>query len=166
MTFLGDLVRRGNARRIYTSVVVGGCFTSLALLDSGSEVSLISSSTFAIMARTMLSLGKPLQVEPCNISITSYTQDKSPIVKRAWVTLAFQEVTLVHPLYICNLDTEPMLIGQDLLDRVAPLIDCHQGRIWAQVKVPRPLDRGNDWPEGGGIRGRSREAGADTQRKR
>lgn len=94
----------------------------------------------------MLSLGKPLQIEACNVSITSYTQDKSPITKRAWIDITFQEMTLVHPIYICVIDTEPLLIGQDLLDRLAPLIDCHHGHMWAQVATPKPLGPGGNPP--------------------
>ncbi|KAL7371612.1 hypothetical protein ABVT39_002033 [Epinephelus coioides] len=81
------------------------------------------------------------EIEACNVSITSYTQDSSPITRRAWVDLTFQEMTLVHPLHICTIDTEPLLIGQDLLDRLAPLIDCHRGHIWAQVDTPKPLSQ-------------------------
>ena len=81
----------------------------------------------------MLTLGKPLQIETCNVSITIYIQDWSNITRHAWVDLAFQEMTLVHPLHICILDTEPLLIGQDLLERLAPLIDCHRGHICAVV---------------------------------
>ncbi|KAL7387524.1 hypothetical protein ABVT39_024884, partial [Epinephelus coioides] len=80
-------------------------------------------------------------VEACNVSITSCTQDSSPITRRAWVDLTFQEMTLVHPLHICTIDTEPLLIGQDLLDRLTPLIDCHCGHIWAQVDTPKPLSQ-------------------------
>ncbi|KAL7394959.1 hypothetical protein ABVT39_007745 [Epinephelus coioides] len=89
--------------------------------------------------RAMLSLGKPLQMETCNVSITNYTQDTSPITRRAWVDITFKEMTLVHPIYVCVLDTDPLLIGQDLLDRLAPLIDCHRGHIWAQVDTPKPV---------------------------
>ena len=97
-------------------------------------------NTFSQIETTMLSLGKPLQIETCYINITSYTQDQSPITKRAWIDISFQEMSLAHPIYICSIDTEPLLIGQDLLDRLAPLIDCHQGRIWAQVDNPKPLE--------------------------
>ncbi len=48
-------------------------------------------------------------------------------------------MSLVHPIYVTTIDTEPLLIGQDLLDRLAPLIDCHRGRIWAQVNIPTPI---------------------------
>ncbi|KAM3612667.1 uncharacterized protein V6R79_012474 [Siganus canaliculatus] len=139
LRFLGELVRKGNARRIYTSVELGGCISSLALLDSGSDISLMCQETFTSLVRAMLALGKPLQSEPCNVSITSYTQDQSHISIRAWVEVSFKEMALVHPIYVSTLDTEPLLIGQDLLERVAPLIDCYQGSLWAQVGTPSPL---------------------------
>ena len=102
MSFLGDLVWKGNARRIYTKVVIGGRTSALAVLDSGSKIRLVNSHAFAEVARLMLILGKPLQIEPCYVSITSYTQDRSPLTRRAWVDLTFQEMTLIPPLHICH----------------------------------------------------------------
>lgn len=75
---------------------------------------------FKEVAGTPLSLGKPLQIEACNIHITSYTEDESLITKRPWVHIIFHEMTLVLFIHICISDTE--LIGQDLLDQLAPQI--------------------------------------------
>ncbi|MED6250149.1 hypothetical protein ATANTOWER_025450, partial [Ataeniobius toweri] len=97
------------------------------------------STLFEEVSRAMLALGKPFQIEGCDVSITSYTQDRSYITSRVWLDVSFQDMTLVHPIYICTLDTEPLLVGQDLLGRLAPLIDCHQGQLWAQVEVPKSL---------------------------
>ncbi|MED6284617.1 hypothetical protein CHARACLAT_020874 [Characodon lateralis] len=52
-------------------------------------------------------------------------------------------MTLVYPIYVCTLNTEPFLGGQDLLDRLAPLIDCHQDQLWVQVEVPKPPGASN-----------------------
>ena len=57
-------------------------------------------------------------------------------------------MTLVHPIYICIIDTELLLIGQDLLGRLAPLID--RGLIWAQVDTPKPLGSGSHPPASDG----------------
>ncbi|KAM9849263.1 cadherin-2-like [Aulostomus maculatus] len=87
-------------------------------------------------------LGKTLKIQPCDVNITSYTQDSSRITQRVWINIAFQAMNLVHPIYVCMSDTEPLLIGQDLLDRLTPLIDYRQGFIWAQVlsgEAGRPL---------------------------
>ncbi|MEQ2297836.1 hypothetical protein AMECASPLE_038776 [Ameca splendens] len=48
-------------------------------------------------------------------------------------------MALVHPIYMCTLNTELFLGGQDLLDRLAPLIDCHQDQLWVQAEVQTPL---------------------------
>ncbi|MEQ2286288.1 hypothetical protein AMECASPLE_000932 [Ameca splendens] len=97
------------------------------------------STLFEGVSRAMLALGKPFQIEGCDVSITSYTQDRSYITSRVWLDVSFQDMTLVHPIYICTLDTEPLLVGQDLLGRLAPLIDCHQDQLWVQAEVQNPL---------------------------
>lgn len=139
LSFLSDLVqKRAKADTSTSKWWQGGVST----LDSGSEISLMNSDTLVKVARAMPDLGKPLQIETCNLSITSYTQDRSPITRRAWLDLTFQEMTLVHPIYICIIDTEALLIIQHLLDQLAPLIDCHRGHIWAQVNKSRLLGDG------------------------
>ncbi|KAF5890129.1 olfactory receptor 51B2-like protein [Clarias magur] len=45
---------------------------------------------------------------------------------------------LVHPVYISPLNTYPVLIGKDLLNRLVPLIDFKQLKIWTQVHEPLP----------------------------
>ncbi|MEQ2235171.1 hypothetical protein ILYODFUR_038922 [Ilyodon furcidens] len=48
-------------------------------------------------------------------------------------------MTLVVPIYMCTLNAELFLGGQDLLGRLAPLIDCHQEQLWVQAEVQNPL---------------------------
>ncbi|KAF5899793.1 olfactory receptor 51B2-like protein, partial [Clarias magur] len=45
---------------------------------------------------------------------------------------------LVHPVYISPLNTYPLLIGKDLLNRLVSLIDFKQLKIWTQVHEPLP----------------------------
>ncbi|KAJ8346749.1 hypothetical protein SKAU_G00281500 [Synaphobranchus kaupii] len=85
-----------------------------------------------------------LQVDACNLHITSYTQVQAPITQRAWLEVAFQEMKILHPVYISRFDTESLLIGQDLLDRLTPLIDCHHGQLWAQVVAPKSIKMETD----------------------
>ncbi|KAJ8346709.1 hypothetical protein SKAU_G00281100 [Synaphobranchus kaupii] len=85
-----------------------------------------------------------LRVDACNLHITSYTQDQAPITQRAWLEVAFQEMKILHPVYISRFDTESFLIGQDLLDRLTPLIDCHCGQLWAQVVAPKSIEMETD----------------------
>lgn len=57
-----------------------------------------------------------------------------------WAELTFGEMKIVHPLYVVGFDTEQLLIGQDLLNRLTPLIDYHSCQLWAQVRIPRPIE--------------------------
>ncbi|KAL2076478.1 hypothetical protein ACEWY4_027942 [Coilia grayii] len=140
MQFLGDLVRQGNAKRIYTPVVVENSVTLQALLDTGSEITLMCSKIFATISQARLSQGDPIATKPCEINLVSFTQNKAPITKLAWLELTFQGMSITHPTYICSVGTESLLIGQDLLDRLAPLIDCRRGQLWAQITAPQPVD--------------------------
>ncbi|MEQ2306292.1 hypothetical protein AMECASPLE_006501 [Ameca splendens] len=94
---------------------------------------------FEEVSRAMLSFNEPFQADACDVSITSRTQNRSCI--NSWVELdiTLRDMTLVHPIYMCTLNKELFLGGQDLLDRLAPLIDCHQDQLWIQVEVPNPL---------------------------
>ncbi len=104
LTFLGDLVHKGNALCIYTSVVLGGCVSTLALLDSAKVLEHINLISEPEVAKAMLSLGKPLQVETCNIDII--TSINHPSRNALGLTLPSRKY-----IYICILDTEPLLIG-------------------------------------------------------
>ncbi|MED6250353.1 hypothetical protein ATANTOWER_030522 [Ataeniobius toweri] len=91
----------------------------------------------------MLSLIKPFQAEACDVSITSHTQDRSCITSRVELDITLKDMTLVHPIYMCTLNTEPLLSCQDLRDRLAPIIDCHQDQLWVQAEVQKPLGASN-----------------------
>ncbi|KAJ8375526.1 hypothetical protein SKAU_G00061060 [Synaphobranchus kaupii] len=144
LRFLGDLVQKDKAKRIYTTVLIENCLYLNALLDTGSEISLMCSNTFAEVTKRALSIGRRLRVDACNLHITSYTQDQAPITQRAWLEVAFQEMKILHPVYISRFDTESFLIGQDLLDRLTPLIDCRRGQLWAQVVAPKSMEMETD----------------------
>ncbi len=45
---------------------------------------------------------------------------------------------LVHPVYVSTLNTYPLLVGKDLLNRFEPLIDFKHLKIWTQVREPLP----------------------------
>ncbi|KAJ8346491.1 hypothetical protein SKAU_G00278920 [Synaphobranchus kaupii] len=144
LRFLSDLVQKDKAKRIYTTVLIENCLYLNALLDTGSEISLMCSNTFTEVTKRALSISRRLRVDACNLHITSYTQDQAPITQRAWLEVAFQEMKILHPVYISRFDTESLLIGQDLLDRLTTLIDCHRGQLWAQVVAPKSIKMETD----------------------
>ncbi|MEQ2294002.1 hypothetical protein AMECASPLE_039354, partial [Ameca splendens] len=77
--------------------------------------------------------------EACDVSIISPTQDRSCITSWVELDITLRDMTLVHPIYMCTLNKKLFLGGQDPLDRLAPLIDCHQDQLWVQAEVQKPL---------------------------
>uniref|UniRef100_A0AAV2MLK3 Uncharacterized protein n=1 Tax=Knipowitschia caucasica TaxID=637954 RepID=A0AAV2MLK3_KNICA len=59
----------------------------------------------------------------------------------ALMQLTVGPMTLVHPVYISPFNSIPLLLGQDLLNRLKPLIDFQRLKIWAQVRKPLPIPR-------------------------
>ncbi|ROL52849.1 hypothetical protein DPX16_8412 [Anabarilius grahami] len=78
------------------------------------------------------------RVEDCKINIKSYTQDQAPVKCRVWAEFTFGDIKVVHPIYIVDLEKE-QLIGQDLLNRLATLMDNHKCQLWTQVRTPQPI---------------------------
>lgn len=107
------------------------------MLDTGSEISLIAKST---LAKVTQASRKAVRTERCKLQLVSFTQTRAPLSEVVWLDLTFQQMTLCHPVYVSPVETEPLLLGQDLLDRLEPLIDCQRGQLWAQLTVPKPLD--------------------------
>ena len=50
--------------------------------------------------------------------------------------LDFQDVSLVHAVYVTSLESEPLLLGADLMDRLLPLMNWKTNHVWSQVTVP------------------------------
>ncbi|MEQ2231052.1 hypothetical protein ILYODFUR_035405 [Ilyodon furcidens] len=125
--------------RLYCLIIIGGRFQRSSHSKKGSEISQMFSALFEEVSRAMLSLNEPFQAEACDVNITSRTQDRSCITSWVELDITLEDMTVVHPIYMCTLNKELFLGGQDLVDRLAPLIVCHQDQLWIQVEVPNPL---------------------------
>ncbi|KAG1941678.1 retrotransposable element [Pimephales promelas] len=68
----------------------------------------------------------------------SYSQTNIRLEQIAPIHLTIGPMSLIHPVYISPMDTYPLLVGKDLLDRFEPLMDFKQLKIWAQVREPLP----------------------------
>ncbi len=55
------------------------------------------------------------------------------------IHLTVGPMDLVHPVYVSTLNTYPLLIGKDLLNRFEPLIDFKHLKMRTQVHEPLPL---------------------------
>ena len=52
---------------------------------------------------------------------------------RLMLKLHFQDVSLVHPVYVTSLETEHLLLEADLMDYLVPLMDLKRNQLWLQL---------------------------------
>ncbi|MEQ2292245.1 hypothetical protein AMECASPLE_021097 [Ameca splendens] len=127
--FLSKLNQNEHTGYLYYLTSIGGHVKLSFHFKTGSDINLMGSDLFEEVNRAMLSLIKLFQAEACDVSITSWVE----------MDITLKDMTLVHPFYMCTLNTELFLGGQDLLDRLAPLSDCHQDQLCVQAEVQKPL---------------------------
>ncbi len=74
-----------------------------------------------------------LKLQRCELNLKSIQ-----LKHVAPIHLTAGPMDLVHPVYVSTLNTYPLLIGKDLLNRFEPLIDFKHLKIWPQVCEPLP----------------------------
>ena len=84
-------------------------------------ISLISQTLFDDLKRALKPTKRCLKVEQCDTTLRGIAQTTTPLTLRVMLKLHFQDVS-VHPVYVTSLETVPLLLGADLMDRLLPLM--------------------------------------------
>ncbi len=79
-----------------------------------------------------------LKLQRCELNFQAYSHMGLQLKHVAPIHLTVGPMDLVHPVYVSTLNTHPLLIGKDLLNRFEPLIDFKHLKIWTQVREPLP----------------------------
>ncbi|RXN04870.1 hypothetical protein ROHU_012876 [Labeo rohita] len=135
---LGNLIERGVAKKLYLVITLEKEVRLEALVDTGADLTLMSSQLFNRLQTEAKRQNRTLKYQQCVLNVQSYSQNEVQLEQVAPIHLTIGPMSLVHPVYIAPVDTYPLLIGKDLLDRFEPLLDFKQLKIWAQVREPLP----------------------------
>ncbi|RXN14959.1 NYNRIN-like protein [Labeo rohita] len=135
---LGNLIERGVAKKLYLVITLEKEVRLEALVDTGADLTLMSSQLFDRLQTEAKRQNRTLKYQQCVLNVQSYSQNEVQLEQVAPIHLTIGPMSLVHPVYIAPVDTYPLLIGKDLLDRFEPLLDFKQLKIWAQVREPLP----------------------------
>ena len=84
-----------------------------------------------------------LKLQRCELNFHAYTHTGLQLKHVAPIHLTVGPMNLIHPVYVSPLNTYPLLIGKDLLNRFEPLIDFKHLKIWTQVRKPLPFQSVN-----------------------
>ncbi|KAK9968716.1 hypothetical protein ABG768_003025 [Culter alburnus] len=95
-----------------------------------------------VQSRTKRSNGT-FKLQRCELNLQAYSHTGLQLKHVAPIHLTVGPMNLVHPVYVSPLNTYPLLIGKDLLNRFEPLIDFKHLKIWTQVREPLPLQSVN-----------------------
>ncbi len=79
-----------------------------------------------------------LKLQRCELNVQAYSHTGLQLKHVAPIHLTVGPMDFVHPVYVSTLNTYPLLIGKDLLNRFEPLIDFKHLKIWTQVREPLP----------------------------
>uniref|UniRef100_A0AAV2LQB8 Uncharacterized protein n=1 Tax=Knipowitschia caucasica TaxID=637954 RepID=A0AAV2LQB8_KNICA len=139
--FIGDLQQKGTYGKLYLPVTLEDQWEHEALVDTAADISLIGDDLFGKLQSLAREAHKDLKTQPCDLEIRPYSQVNTTIRKMALMRLTVGPMTLVHPVYISPFNAHPLLLGQDLLNRLKPIIDFQRLKIWAQVREPLPIPR-------------------------
>ncbi len=118
---LGNLIERGVAKKLYLAITLENEVRLDALVDTGADLTLISSQLFDRLQIGAKRQNRTLKYQRCVLNVQSYSQNEVQLEQVAPIHLTIGPMSLVHPVYISPLDTYPLLIGKDLLDRFEPV---------------------------------------------
>lgn len=127
------------ARKPYLALTLEKEVKLEALIDTGSDLTVISAQLFEKLRLETKRQNRTLESHTCELNVQSYNQDDIWFDQVASIHLTIGPTSLTHPVYISQMNTYSLLIGKDLLDRFEPLLDFKQLKVWAQVQEPLPL---------------------------
>ncbi len=135
---LGDLVEKGIARKFYFSVIIKQHLRIEALLDTRAVITLMSTEFLKEVQEGMKRTNGTLKLQRCELNLQAYSHTGLQLKHVAPIHLTVGPMNLVHTVYVSTLNTYPLLIGKDLLNRFEPLIDFKHLKIWTLVREPLP----------------------------
>ncbi len=135
---LGDLIKKGIARKFYLSIIIERHIRIEALLDTGADITLMSTELLEEVQEKTKRTNRTLKFQRCELNLQAYSHTGLQLKHVAPIHLTVGPMDLVHPVYVSTLNTYPLLIGKDLLNRFEPLIDYKHLNIWTQVHEPLP----------------------------
>lgn len=125
LQFLGHLIEKGVAKKFYLSLVLEDVLTQEALLITGADITIMPADQFESLCLAMNHANIELKFQSCSPEIKPYSEGESTLSLLALIQVTIGSMTLVHPVYISGIDSTPLLIEKDFLDRLLPLL-CFQ----------------------------------------
>ena len=133
---LCNLNEKGPARKLYMPTIIENVLKQEAILDTAADISVMSFTVFDQLQKALSHSKRHVKCHSCTFEIQPYADTQVVLTKMAFIRLTIGPMTVVHPFFVSPLDSVPLLIGKDLLNRFNPIIDFETPAIWTQVQKP------------------------------
>uniref|UniRef100_A0A8C6M6L4 ribonuclease H n=1 Tax=Nothobranchius furzeri TaxID=105023 RepID=A0A8C6M6L4_NOTFU len=131
------VVRKGSSRpAVEVTVHQGHC--CVALLDTGSDIKLMSGGFYDSMCEKKGEGLSPPKLIPGSMIFTDFSGAPATASSKTEGNISIGAMSLKHPVYIDENMTIPMLIGLDCLQGLNSKISYKSGQLFARVRKPKP----------------------------
>ncbi|KAI5086431.1 hypothetical protein C0J45_24007 [Silurus meridionalis] len=114
---LGNLLERGMGKKLYLAITVENELRLEALVDTGADLTLMSTQLFYRLQVEAKRQNRTLKTQKCALNVQSYSQNEVKLEQIAPIHLTIGPMSVLDSVYISPMDTYPLLIRKDLLDR-------------------------------------------------
>lgn len=136
---LCDLTKKGASHKLYLSVTLEQLLTHDAVVDTGADTTIMSNTLFEKLRDKVSRAYRHLDFTPCEMYVQPYAAVKTMLTAMTCICFDIGPLTLIHPVYVSPLESISLLVGQDLLTRLQPLIDLKNLKVWTQLREAVPL---------------------------
>uniref|UniRef100_A0A1A8A999 Aspartyl protease n=1 Tax=Nothobranchius furzeri TaxID=105023 RepID=A0A1A8A999_NOTFU len=137
---LGNIVRRGHSGKPHVLVTVAGVRDCEALVDTGSTTTVMSRSAWEQVRRAAESRGRVLAFAPGTVRVPTLAGVEIPFKGLALIDLSVGFMTVQHPVLVADVDSFPLLLGCDLLNRIGAEFDLSDWTLRTTFTSPVPLE--------------------------
>ncbi len=129
------LKEKGNAHKLYLTTILENELEQEALLDTGADITLMSFELFKTLQMSSRHSHRDIKLLPCSVDIQLYAPTSTTLNHLAYIQLTIGPMTLAHPEYVLPLNTIPLILGNDLLNQFAPILDFQNWPL--PIALPR-----------------------------
>lgn len=114
LQFLGQLKKKRVApQKIYLSLVLEDVLIHNTLLNTAAEITVMSAELFENLHRATNHANKELKFQSCSLEMKPYSVDESTLPSLTQIKVSIGPMIMVHPVYISDFNTTPLLTGKD-----------------------------------------------------
>lgn len=138
--WLGNIIAKGPGKHLSMPVVMEGLVKVNATLDTASSVTVMSEGLLERLRQEAWKNDMVVDTIRCRESLRPYSTEKTLVEEMSFIKLTLGPISFTHKVLVSPIPSPELLIGQDCLLRLDPLVDCKRMELWMQRREPKPME--------------------------